>query len=215
MPALPELEPLRRIDSQAVSLPVANVDTDVITPMERVMDGTFVEHAFEPLRFEPDGRPRADSPFDDPARAGAEILIAGANFGCGSSRETAVWAVKRMGFKAVIAESFGDIFRSNCFRNGLVPVVLGAADVTALMDAARVGETITVDVERGVVEHGGGARRYAFDLPPLRRTALLDGLDDLQLALRLREEIDAFEARDRGARPWAQQVPALRATESA
>ncbi len=202
---MPEIAPLRRIVSKAVPLPLPNIDTDIITPMERIMDGKFVEFAFEALRFDADGAPRPGCALDDPAYRDAEILIAGANFGCGSSRETAVWAVKGLGFKAVISESFGDIFSSNCFRNGIVPVVLPAAAITALLDAAQSGETLTLDIERRVVEQEGGDR-YGFEIPPLRRTALLEGLDDLQLSLRLADEITTFESRDRAERPWAQGV---------
>lgn len=202
---MPDITPLRSIVSKAVPLPIPSIDTDVITPMQRILDGTFVEFAFESLRFDTDGAPRPDCPLDDPTYRGAEILIAGPNFGCGSSRETAVWAVKGLGFKAVIAESFGEIFGSNCFRNGVVPVVLPSAAVAELLVAAQAGQRITVDVNEQFVERGPG-QRYGFDLPPLRRTALLEGLDDLQLALRLADEIADFEARDRAQRPWAQSV---------
>jgi 3-isopropylmalate/(R)-2-methylmalate dehydratase small subunit len=197
---VPELEPIRRIVSKATPLPLSDLDTDVITPMPRVMDGRFVEFAFEPLRFGPGGAPRAGCPLDDPAYDGAEILVAGPNFGCGSSRETAVWAVKGLGFRAVIAPSFGDIFRSNCFRNGLVPVALPGAAVDGLVEDARAGRRIAVDVERLCVESGG--RVHAFELPELRRSALLEGLSDLELALRLEEPIAAFEAKRARERPW-------------
>jgi 3-isopropylmalate/(R)-2-methylmalate dehydratase small subunit len=197
------LAPLRRIVSIAAPLPIPNIDTDVITPMDRIMEGTLVEFAFEVLRFDEAGSPRPEFPLDDPAYAGAQILVTGANFGCGSSRETAVWAVKGLGFKAVIAESFGDIFFSNCFRNGILPVVLPAGEVDALVEAARSGETITVDVEAAFVEVDAD-RHFPFEIPPVRQMALIEGLDDLALSLRLADEISAFETRDREARPWVQ-----------
>ncbi len=193
------LEPLVRVESTATPLPLDDVDTDVITPMHRVMDGTFVEHAFEVLRVDDDGRPKPN-PFDDPVHAGDEILVTGANFGCGSSRETAVWAIKGMGFRVVIAESFGDIFHANCFRNAILPIALPGSIVAELSDAARSHASFTVDVAGATIEVDG--RTIEFDLAALRRTALLEGLDDLDVARRLEQEVATFERHDRTRRPW-------------
>ena len=193
------LEPLVRVESTATPLPLDDVDTDVITPMHRVMDGTFVEHAFEVLRVDDDGWPKPN-PFDDPTHAGDEILVTGANFGCGSSRETAVWAIKGMGYRVVIAESFGDIFHANCFRNAVLPIVLPGSVVAELTDAARAHASFTVDVAGATIEVDG--RTIDFDLPALRRTALVEGLDDLDVARRLEQEVDTFERLDRTRRPW-------------
>jgi 3-isopropylmalate/(R)-2-methylmalate dehydratase small subunit len=203
------LEPLVRVSGKAMPLPADSIDTDVITPMPRVMDGTYVQHAFETLRFDADGTPLSDDPFADPRYAGAEILVTGANFGCGSSRETAAWAVKGMGYRVVISESFGDIFASNCFKNGVLPLRLPHDDVTALLEAAEAEQTITVDLEEMTVTVG--RRSIAFELPELRRTALLEGLDDLDVALHLIDAIDAFETAHLARRPWI--VPDRRTIE--
>lgn len=192
-------EPLVRVIGTATPLPFDNVDTDVITPMPRVMDGSFVEHAFEPLRVDADGDPMPN-PFDDPAHADDSVLVAGANFGCGSSRETAAWAIKGLGYRVVIAESFGDIFAGNCFRNAILPIVLPPPELARLDAAAAAHTEIVVDVESATIRIDADV--IGFDLPELRRTALIEGLDDLDLALRCSPAIDAFEQRDRSARPW-------------
>jgi 3-isopropylmalate/(R)-2-methylmalate dehydratase small subunit len=198
------LEPLVRVTGTATPLPLDSIDTDVITPMHRVMDGTIVEHAFEALRAGPDGSP-LPNPFDDPRHADDQILVAGANFGCGSSRETAVWAIKGMGYRVVIAESFGDIFYANCFKNAVLPVVLDRAEVQHLIEVAAAGTPVTVDLPGSTVTTA--ERTFRFSLPELRRTALLEGLDDLDLALRMDERITAFEDADRARRPWAHLEP--------
>ena len=198
------IEPLVRVESSATPLPLDNVDTDVITPMHRVMDGTFVEHAFEVLRVDDAGNPKPN-PFDDPDHATDEILVAGANFGCGSSRETAVWAIKGMGYRVVVAESFGDIFRANCFRNAILPMAVPAPVIRELLEAARMLATFTVDVATTTLTVGG--RTIEFDLADLRRTALLEGLDDLDVAIRLEDRIRLFEEQDRSRRPWVHVPP--------
>lgn len=201
---MPDLEPLVTITGTATPLPLDDVDTDVITPMHRIMDGTIVEHAFEVLRVDADGNPRPN-PFDDLAHADDTILVAGTNFGCGSSRETAVWAVRGLGYRVVVAESFGDIFHANCFKNAVLPITLPADDVRVVMDAARQRRQITVDVPTATISMG--ARTIAFDLPELRRTALVEGLDDLAVALQLDQQIAEFEHSDRARRPWVHDAP--------
>jgi len=198
------MEPFQTLHSKAVPLLVDDVDTDVITPIGRVLQGgsALVEFAFEPLRYDAAGRLHGDCPLDDPRYAGAQILIAGDNFACGSSRETAVWAVRGLGYRCVIAPSFGGIFHSNCFKNGVLPVTLAASDVVALAAFAEGGaDLVTVDLEAQQVR--AGERSYAFDVPPLRKEALRSGLDDLGLILRRRDAISRFEQADRVARPWA------------
>lgn len=196
------MEPLKSFASKAVPLTIDNIDTDVITPIGRVLQGAaaMLEFAFEPLRFGSDGALRADCPLNDPHYRGARILIAGHNFACGSSRETAVWAVKAMGFCAVIAPSFGDIFFSNCFKNGVLPIVLAPADVTALADLARGGKEIAIDLEAQRISGAGFECR--FEIAALRKEALVGGLDELDLMLRRAEALKAFEDRDQRARPW-------------
>jgi len=199
------MDRLERIESAAVPLGLDDVDTDVITPLRRIMEGmdSMIEHAFEALRFAADESPRDDCVLNDPRWSNAEILVAGRNFGCGSSRETAVWAVRGMGYRCVIAAGFGDIFRANCLRNGVLPVQLAAADVAALLDEAQdPAARFVVDLPTCSVTSPRG-RIYGFDVSPLRREALLEGLDDLSLTLRRTDAIDAFERRDSGNRPWA------------
>jgi 3-isopropylmalate/(R)-2-methylmalate dehydratase small subunit len=198
------MEPFRTITSRAVPLIVDNVDTDVITPMKRIMEGVdaLVAYAFEALRFDANGVLRPDSPIDDPAYGGAKILVVGANFGCGSSRETAVWAVAGLGYRCIIGTSFGDIFFSNCFKNGLLPVILAEAAAQEVAVAARRHEEMTVSLDDQAVCLTDG-RRFTFDIPSIRKEALQHGLDDLALVLRRLDKIEAFEARDRLARAWA------------
>lgn len=197
------MEPFRTLTSRAVPLLLDDVDTDVITPVKRILEGgdAIVRWAFETLRFDAGGAPRPDSALDDPAWAGAQILLVGANFGCGSSRETAVWAVRGLGYRCLIGPSFGGIFYASCFRNGLLPVVLPREDVAAIAAAARRREEVTVSLDDQVVSLADG-RRFAFSIAPVRKEALRHGLDDLGLVLRRLDRIEAFEARDRAARPW-------------
>jgi 3-isopropylmalate/(R)-2-methylmalate dehydratase small subunit len=182
-----------------------NVDTDVIIRIER-LTGTpkesMGEWAFETLRYRPDGTENPDFVLNQEPFRGAPILIAGANFGCGSSREGAVWALMGTGLRCVIAPSFGDIFFNNCFQNGMLPVRLPLEDVHRLADQCAGGNArVTVDLRRQVVvfPHGEAVR---FDIEPLRRDALLEGLDEVGLTLKQTEAISAYQSRDRAARPW-------------
>ena len=188
-----------------------NVDTDVIIRIER-LTGTTRESmgawAFEALRYRPDGSDNPEFVLNQPPFQGAPILIGGANFGCGSSREGAVWALMGMGLRCVIAPSFGDIFFNNCFQNGMLPVRLPAADVDRLAAACAGGNArVTVDLARQVVvfPHGEEVR---FEIEALRRDAMLQGLDEIGLTLQHRAAIDAFQARDRLARPFVWQLGA-------
>jgi len=201
------MTPFESFASKAIPLLIDNIDTDVITPIGRVLEGreATVRYAFESLRFAPDGSLRPECPLNDPAYADARILIGGENFGCGSSRETAVWALAGMGFSTVIAPSFGGIFFSNCFKNGVLPIVLAAEDVAALASHAVSGGEVLVDLESQRVR--GGALERSFQVPALRKEALLDGLDDLGLILKREQALAAFEARDCKARPWVYLSP--------
>jgi 3-isopropylmalate/(R)-2-methylmalate dehydratase small subunit len=202
------MEPFKSFKSRAVPLLIDNIDTDVITPIGRVMQGgnALFEFAFEPLRFDPAGRLRPDCPLNDRRYEGARILIAGDNFGCGSSRETAVWAVAGLGFRCVIAPSFGDIFYSNGFKNGLLPVILPKAEVAALAQYAEGGRNeIGINLESQIISTGDN--KFSFHIPSLRKEALLLGLDDLGLIQRRMETVFEFEKRDRELRPWVHHNP--------
>ena len=185
---------------------VARTAAPLMRPNNQRLTGTPAAEmgpwAFETLRYHPDGSENADFVLNQPQFRGAPILIAGANFGCGSSREGAVWALMGTGVRCVVAPSFGDIFYNNCFQNGLLPVRLPADAVARLAAACAGGNArVTVDLHRQVVvfPHGEEA---AFDIEPIRREALLLGLDEIGLTLQQGAAIDAFQAADRTARPW-------------
>lgn len=189
----------------AAPLMLANVDTDVIIRMERLSRlarGELGPWAFESLRYLPDGSENPQFLLNQPPWRGASILLAAENFGCGSSRETAVWALWDLGVRCVIAPSFGDIFYGNCFQNGMLPVRLPAAEVEALAAEARGGATeISVDLEAQQLLTPSG-RAIAFDIEPGRRKALLEGMDAIGVTLSHEADIARFQARDRIERPW-------------
>jgi 3-isopropylmalate/(R)-2-methylmalate dehydratase small subunit len=197
-------EPFTTLTAVAAPLDLANVDTDQIMParfMRRPRDARYVAYGFHDLRFTPEGEKRPDfilnqAPFD-----AAGILVAGRNFGVGSSREAAVYALLAMGFRAVVADSFGDIFHSNALKNGLLPVKLPPAAVAALREAvaAAPGARITVDLQRQVLTAPDGTQ-HGFAIPPFARDCLLRGLDEIGLTLTLAADIAAYEAR-RGLSP--------------
>lgn len=196
-------EPFQTFTGVAAVLPMPNVDTDVIIRIERLTEGDPAlvgRYAFESLRYRPDGSDDPDFPLNRPAWRGAPILIAGPNFGCGSSREGAVTALAALGVRVVIAESFGDIFYANCFQNGLLPVRLPPAEVEVLANAAETLVPITVDLDRQMLS--AGAHRVAFEIDPMRKESMVTGLDDLGLTLRDLTIIDAWQDADRHARPW-------------
>lgn len=182
-----------------------NIDTDIIIRVER-LTGTTRESmgavAFEAWRFLPDGRENPEFVLNQAAYRGAPILLAGANFGCGSSREGAVWAMMGMGLRCVIAESFGDIFFGNCFQNGLLPIRLPGDTVRRLADHSTGGNArLTIDLERQLVVTADG-EQIGFAVEPMRRTALLEGLDDIGLTLKHSEAILGYQVADRVSQPW-------------
>ena len=179
-----------RVESQAFPLGLANVDTDLIIPAEHlkaINRSGLGQHAFEALRRQPGNM------FDDPVNHGAAILIAGSNFGCGSSREHAAWALAELGIRAVIAPSFSDIFAGNAFKNGIVTVVLEQAAVDRLLDAAA-RHTLAVDLEALTVTTSAGDH-FTFEMDPFRRECLLNGLDEIALTLTHEAAIRAYEQR--------------------
>jgi 3-isopropylmalate/(R)-2-methylmalate dehydratase small subunit len=181
--------PIRIIEGRAIPFGRANVDTDLIIPAAHLKTISRIglgRYAFAPLRQSP------GSVFDDPAWIGAPILIAGDNFGCGSSREHAVWALADMGIEAVIAPSFSDIFASNAFKNGLLCVALDQASVDALLDMAQ-RHPLRIDLETMTV--GAGNESWPFTLDPFRRQCLVEGLDEIGLTLANDAAIAAYEAR--------------------
>jgi 3-isopropylmalate/(R)-2-methylmalate dehydratase small subunit len=191
----------------AAPLPVINIDTDKIIParhlksVERTGFGRFL---FESMRFRADGSENPDFVLNKPAYRKAEILVAGENFGCGSSREHAPWALLDFGIRCVIAQSFADIFYNNCFQNGVLPIKLPAATVALLMDDAQKGANarLTVDLAKQTITRPDGST-VSFDIDPFRKDCLLKGLDDIGITLQKERAISAFEAKQRVQEPWA------------
>ncbi|MFL0417633.1 3-isopropylmalate dehydratase small subunit [Sphingomonas sp. 179-I 2A4 NHS] len=198
--------PFDRLTSIAAPLVRDNVDTDAIIPsreMKSVSKKGLADGLFAGWRYTAVGGRDPDPAFvlNQPAFAGAQILLGGANFGCGSSREHAAWALAEYGFRVIVATSFNPIFRGNCIRNGIVPVELDAATIAELAQLSEAGAAITVDLEAQVVS--GGDRRWTFAIENEARQMLLAGLDAIDLTLQRAEQIRAFTERDRATRGWA------------
>jgi len=181
-----------------VAIDRANIDTDQIIPkqfLKRIERSGFGRFLFYDWRYAVDGTPDAGFPLNDPRYAGASILVAGANFGCGSSREHAPWSLYDYGFRAVIAPSFADIFYNNSLKNGLLPVALSEEVVREIIDRSRLESyQITIDLERQMVADCRGFAS-SFDIDPFRKHCLLNGLDDIGLTLQHEEKITAYESR--------------------
>ena len=166
--------------------------------------GTLGKWAFGSLRYLPDGAENPDFILNREPYRRAQVLVTGPNFGCGSSREGAVWALQEMGIKAVIGSSFGDIFFANCFQNGVLPVVIEKSVVEGLaaeIEASQGAGRVAVDLEAQTITTPSG-RTHRFEIDPRRRTGLLEGLDEIALTLRRDADIRAFQAADRAKRPW-------------
>jgi 3-isopropylmalate/(R)-2-methylmalate dehydratase small subunit len=197
----------------AAPMPAANIDTDKIVPgrfLKTIKRSGLGIHLFDGLRYAPDGSERPDFVLNQPAYRKAEILIAHENFGCGSSREHAAWALLDFGIRCVIAPSFADIFHSNALKNGVLPIALPRAVCDALMQDAAMGENarITVDLERQVVIRPNG-EEIGFEVDPMRRDFLLNGLDDIDQTLQHTASITAYEQQRAAAQPWMPAIPAL------
>jgi 3-isopropylmalate/(R)-2-methylmalate dehydratase small subunit len=191
------MEPVTRVSGTAYPWGAKNVDTDVIIPahwLKTITRSGLGRGAFETVRSVP------GNIFDDPRYAGAPVLIAGDNFGCGSSREHAAWALRDMGVRAVIAPSFSDIFSGNAFKNGIVPVVLPQAAIDRLVEVAR-DNPVTVDLETMTVTTPY-QDRFPFELDAFRRRCLMEGLDEVGLTLAKDTAISKFEERLDNERPW-------------
>jgi 3-isopropylmalate/(R)-2-methylmalate dehydratase small subunit len=192
-------EPFRILTGRTAVLNADDVDTDQVIPA-RFLKGTSREGLGDALfagwRYEPDGRPRPDFVLNRPEARGAQVLVAGRNFGCGSSREHAVWALTGFGFRAVVAPSFADIFRGNALKNGLLPVAVGPGLHGRLV--REPGLTVTLDLEAREIRLPDGSGE-AFPIDPFARRCLLDGMDELQFLLAQEEAIAAYERRASGA----------------
>jgi 3-isopropylmalate/(R)-2-methylmalate dehydratase small subunit len=200
------MEKFTQLTGVAAPLDMINVDTDMIIPkqfLKTIQRTGLGKHAFTEMRYLEDGSENPEFVLNKPAYRSAKILVAGDNFGCGSSREHAPWALLDFGIRCIIAPSFADIFYNNCFKNGILPIVLPQEDVDKLLeDAARgANATITVDLEnQRITGPDGGEIRFEMD--PFRKHCLLNGLDEIGLSLEKQKQIAAHEARRRAATPW-------------
>jgi 3-isopropylmalate/(R)-2-methylmalate dehydratase small subunit len=190
------VEPIRKLVSKTVVFPANDIDTDQIIPA-RFLKGTdkrgLGKQLFTDWRYEKDGTPRPDFVLNRPEAQGAQVLVAGANFGCGSSREHAPWALVDYGFRAVVSSSIADIFRNNAVKNGLVPVVVDERMHRRLLGSP--GTTVTIDLETQTLTAGGESAR--FELDPFARQCLMQGVDELGFLLGEEKGIAAFEAREK------------------
>jgi 3-isopropylmalate/(R)-2-methylmalate dehydratase small subunit len=190
----------------AAPLPLRNVDTDMIIPkqfLKTIKRTGLGKSLFFELRFDQAGKEVEDFVLNQPAYRKAQILVAGENFGCGSSREHAPWALMDFGIRCIIAPDFADIFYNNCFQNGILPIKLPQADVDKLMDDASRGAnaTLTIDLEAQEIRGPDGGVIH-FDIDPFRKHCLLNGLDNIGLTLEKQKAIESFEEKARTARPW-------------
>ena len=191
------MQPISHVEGRAYPLGLSNVDTDIIIPakwLKTISRTGLGKGAFETLRAVP------GNVFDDPEYAGAPILIAGDNFGCGSSREHAAWAMADLGISAVIAPSFSDIFSGNAFKNGLVAIALPQAAIDRLMEVAKTNP-IHVDLETQTVTTPF-QDRFEFDIDPFRKHCLLNGVDEIGLTLKSSDAISAYETKIAASQPW-------------
>ena len=190
----------------AAPMPLVNIDTDMIIPkqfLKTIHRSGLGKNLFDEMRFDREGNEIADFVLNQPAYRDAHIIVAGDNFGCGSSREHAPWALLDYGIRCVISTSFADIFFNNCFKNGILPVVLPEEAVQALMEDAKNGANarLTVDLEAQTVTAPDGTE-YHFDINPTQKHNLLNGLDDIGQTLERGAAIDAFESASQQASPW-------------
>ncbi|MEN3975670.1 3-isopropylmalate dehydratase small subunit [Emcibacter sp. SYSU 3D8] len=200
------MEKFTKLTGVAAPLPMINVDTDMIIPKQFLKvisrDG-LGRGLFDEMRFKQDGSEIPEFVLNQPAYRDAKILVTGANFGCGSSREHAPWAILDFGITCVIAPSFADIFYNNCFKNGILPIVLPQADVDKLMDDAERGANAIVSVDLDAQEiTGPDGGKIKFEIDPFRKHCLLNGLDDIGLTLEKKASIDSFEAKQSASQPW-------------
>ncbi|SIQ54848.1 3-isopropylmalate dehydratase, small subunit [Paracoccus thiocyanatus] len=190
----------------AAPMPLVNIDTDMIIPkqfLKTIHRSGLGKNLFDEMRYDAQGNEIPDFVLNQPAYRNAQIIIGGDNFGCGSSREHAPWALLDFGIRCVISTSFADIFYNNCFKNGILPIVMPQEVVDVLMEDARKGANarMTVDLENLTVTTSDG-QSFGFDLDPFRRHCLLNGLDDIGLTMEKASAIDTYEAQMAQSRPW-------------
>ncbi|MEL7343599.1 MAG: 3-isopropylmalate dehydratase small subunit [Pseudomonadota bacterium] len=200
------MEAFKEVTGVAAPLPLMNIDTDMIIPkqfLKTIKRTGLGANLFDEMRFDRQGNEIEDFVLNQPAYRDAKIIVAGDNFGCGSSREHAPWALLDFGVRVVIATSFADIFYNNCFKNGILPIVLPQEDVDKLMDDAQRGANavLTVNLEDQKITGPDGGE-ISFEVDAFRKHCLINGLDDIGLTMEKAASIDTFEAKAGAARPW-------------
>ncbi len=200
------MEKFDKLSGIAAPLPLVNIDTDMIIPkqfLKTIKRSGLGVNLFDEMRYDRDGNEMPDFVLNKPAYREAQVLVTGENFGCGSSREHAPWALADFGIKAIISTSFADIFYNNCFKNGILPIVLPQEQVDVLMSDAEKGANarMEIDLEAQTVTTSDG-EVFGFEVDPHRKHCLINGLDDIGLTLEKAAAIDSFEARAAAERPW-------------
>ena len=200
------MQPYTKHESIAALMNRSNVDTDQIIPkqfLKRVERSGFGVHLFHDWRYNADGSDNAEFELNKPAFKGAKILVAGDNFGCGSSREHAPWAIADYGFNTIISSSYADIFYNNCFKNSILPIIANKQQLKSLMDeiSANEGVTFVVDLDNQELITPGG-NGFTFEIDPYRKENLLKGLDDIGLTLKYTDRIDQYEVKHKQTYPW-------------
>ncbi|MDA8741502.1 3-isopropylmalate dehydratase small subunit [Amylibacter sp.] len=200
------MEKFTNVSGVAAPMPLVNIDTDMIIPkqfLKTIKRSGLGVNLFDEMRYNQDGSEISDFVLNQSAYRNAEIIIAGENFGCGSSREHAPWALKDFGISVVISESFADIFYNNCFKNGILPVKLSKESIDILMDDASKGENarISVDLEEQTVSATDG-KIFKFEVDAFKKHCLLNGLDDIGLTYQKIESVDKFEEKQAKIAPW-------------
>jgi 3-isopropylmalate/(R)-2-methylmalate dehydratase small subunit len=200
------MEKFDKLTGVAAPLPLINIDTDMIIPkqfLKTIKRTGLGKSLFFEMRFDDAGNEIEDFVLNQPAYRNAQILVAGDNFGCGSSREHAPWAILDFGIRCVISTDFADIFYNNCFKNGILPIKLPQEDVDKLMDDAQRGAnaTITVDLESQTISGPDGGE-ISFEMDSFRKHCLINGLDDIGLTMEKAEKIKAFEEKSKASQPW-------------
>jgi 3-isopropylmalate/(R)-2-methylmalate dehydratase small subunit len=204
------MEAFTVVRGPAAPLMLSDINTDIIHP-GHMGKGDIALDAFGPLRYLPDGTENPSFVLNQDRFRGAPILLAAQNFGCGSSREHAVWSLQALGIRCVIATSFGDIFFGNCFQNGVLPIVLDDEIMESLAEEAAGGAPMEVNLQTTALTSPRG-NTIPFDVNATRRFQLLEGLDDFDIGLSRRDQIKAFQEADRLSRPWVYEIPGLTRT---
>ena len=200
------MEKFNKLTGIAAPMPLVNIDTDMIIPkqfLKTIKRSGLGANLFDEMRFDQDGNEIADFVLNKKAYRNAEIIVAGENFGCGSRREHGPWALLDFGIKCVISTSYADIFYNNCFKNGILPIVLKPEEVELLMEDSKNGENarISIDLERQIVQSSEGVE-FSFEIDEFKKHCLLNGLDDIGLTMEKASSIDEFEEKYQRQMPW-------------